>query len=490
MALENVITTLVLDVIDHDQTQGVVKAIALDSKTRYVQATIVQHGIDYPVDENAAVTLTILRPDNVGVQITGSVVDVDNADRTSTIKGVYAELTQAALAKSGTLRAQFKMTVGEQILRTEIFKISNGEALDGETDTWTDYAGYNLDEFITNVNSALSQMQTTVTDLDGRVETLENESGSGGGVPLSVKGALITLLKAAVYSETGLTDEIATIESWASATAELASISASYSGGTVRTGTSLDSLRSDLTVIATYQDSTTEIVTGYTLSGTLAEGTQTVTVSYGGKTDTFTVTVVSGSTLLNSWDFTQGLTDSVGGKVATTTATQDGTGLHFTVGQKYAEFPTVYAKDRTYEIDVTSILRSGTDLINNYGRLFMIDADSITGAGGSGYILTAAKKGGDLFYMNGAWESSVIVSNATDADGSYYDGSTVGFYIDSTGKIHVYKDGTRLGASAGTLAASYDGANVYFGSSGNNDSLYNATFTGFRVYDGNKYGGA
>ena len=28
MALENVITTLVLDVIDHDQTQGVVKAIA------------------------------------------------------------------------------------------------------------------------------------------------------------------------------------------------------------------------------------------------------------------------------------------------------------------------------------------------------------------------------------------------------------------------------------------------------------------------------
>ena len=121
MALENVITTLVLDVIDHDQTQGVVKAIALDSKTRYVQATVVQHGLDYNVDPNATVTLTILRPDNVGVQITGSVVDVDNSDRTSTIKGVYAELTQAALAKSGTLKAQFKMTVGEQILRTEIF---------------------------------------------------------------------------------------------------------------------------------------------------------------------------------------------------------------------------------------------------------------------------------------------------------------------------------------------------------------------------------
>lgn len=486
MALENVITYLVLDVIDHDQTQGVVKAIALDSKTRYVQATVVQHGLDYDVDPNAVVTLTILRPDNVGVQVTGSVVDVDNSDRTGTIKGVFAELTQAALAKSGTLRAQFKMTVGQQILRTEIFKISNGEALDGETDTWTDYAGYNLDEFIANVNSSLSQMQTTVNDLDGRVEALEEGGGSGGGVPLSVKGALITLLKAAVYSETGLTDEIATIESWASAIAELVSISASYSGGTVRAGTSLDSLRSDLTVIATYQDSTTEVVTGYTLSGTLTEGTQTVTVSYGGKTTTFTATVVSGSTLLHSWDFTQGLTDSVGGKVANATATQDGTGLHFASSQKYIEFPAVYAKDRTYEIDVDSILKSSP---NVYGRLFMVDHDSVTGTGGAGYVLTGAQKGGDLCYI-GAWDSNIIVSQASDPNGSYYDNSTVGFYIDSAGKIHIYKDGTKLGASVNELSASYDGANVYIGSSSNNDSLFNATFTGFRVYDGNKYGGA
>lgn len=162
MALENVITTLVLDVIDHDQTQGVVKAIALDSKTRYVQATIVQHGLDYDVDPNATVTLTILRPDNVGVQITGSVVDVDNADRTGTIKGVYAELSQAALAKSGTLKAQFKMTVGEQILRTEIFQVKNGIALDGETAEWADqYEGYNLDELVQSVN----EMETDVSEL-------------------------------------------------------------------------------------------------------------------------------------------------------------------------------------------------------------------------------------------------------------------------------------------------------------------------------------
>lgn len=198
MALENVITSLVLDVIDHDQTQGVVKAIALDSKTRYVQATVVQHGIDYDVDPNAVVTLTILRPDNVGVQITGAVVDVDNADRTGTIKGVYAELTQAALAKSGTLKAQFKMTVGEQILRTEIFQVKNGIALDGETSEWADqYEGYNLDELVQSVNSAVatvSEMNTATSDDVGKalkVKTVTNgkvtewefgEVGGGGSV--------------------------------------------------------------------------------------------------------------------------------------------------------------------------------------------------------------------------------------------------------------------------------------------------------------------
>lgn len=171
MALENVITYLVLDVIDHDQTQGVVKAIALDSKTRYVKATLVQHGLDYDVDPNAVVTLTILRPDNVGVQITGSVVDVDNADRTGTIKGVFAELTQAALAKSGTLKAQFKMTVGQQILRTEIFQVKNGIALDGETSEWADqYQGYDLEEVmqaVNNMESSLPQQLSSVADLIG-----------------------------------------------------------------------------------------------------------------------------------------------------------------------------------------------------------------------------------------------------------------------------------------------------------------------------------
>lgn len=72
----------------------------------------------------------------------------------------------------------------------------------------------------------------------------------------------------------------------------LSSISAVYTqSGTVYTTTSLDDLKADLVVTATFADSTTQTVTGYTLSGTLTEGTSTITVSYAGKTTTFNVTV-------------------------------------------------------------------------------------------------------------------------------------------------------------------------------------------------------
>ena len=71
----------------------------------------------------------------------------------------------------------------------------------------------------------------------------------------------------------------------------LSSISATYSGGDVAVGTAVTDL-TGIVVTAHYSDGTSETVTGYTLSGTIAEGSNTVTVSYGGKTTTFTVTGV------------------------------------------------------------------------------------------------------------------------------------------------------------------------------------------------------
>jgi len=189
MALTNLVTSLVLDVYDHDTTPASVKAIALDKQTRFIKATLTYRGADYPVDENATVTLTVIRPDKTGVQVTGSVVDVDNADRTGTIKGVYAELTQTALALKGKLQAQFMITSGEQVLRTEIFLINNGVALGADVSEWAgEYQGYNLDELVQNVNTAVgkvnameqdvSDLKSGLSDLELRVEILEK--GGGG----------------------------------------------------------------------------------------------------------------------------------------------------------------------------------------------------------------------------------------------------------------------------------------------------------------------
>jgi len=76
------------------------------------------------------------------------------------------------------------------------------------------------------------------------------------------------------------------------AQAPLSSITATYTqSGTVYDTDTLDSLKSDLVVTANYEDGTSATVSDYTLSGTLAEGTSTITVTYGGKTATFDVVV-------------------------------------------------------------------------------------------------------------------------------------------------------------------------------------------------------
>lgn len=74
----------------------------------------------------------------------------------------------------------------------------------------------------------------------------------------------------------------------------LTSISATYTGGEVATGTPLTDL-TGITVIGTYSDGTTKTITGYSLSGDIVEGESTITVSYGGKTTTFTVIGVAES---------------------------------------------------------------------------------------------------------------------------------------------------------------------------------------------------
>lgn len=169
MAITNLYNDLVLDVYDHDQTQSTIKAIALDDNSRYVRAQLTYDENPYTAPQNAAVTLTVIRPDKVGVAITGSTYAYDintggeydpetgeeiTPSTDETYYGVTAELDQVALAKAGVCLAQFKIVDGTQTLRTEIFKINNGRALDADTVEWAgSIDGYNLDEMANRIDT-------------------------------------------------------------------------------------------------------------------------------------------------------------------------------------------------------------------------------------------------------------------------------------------------------------------------------------------------
>lgn len=94
----------------------------------------------------------------------------------------------------------------------------------------------------------------------------------------------------------------------------LTRISATYIGGDVPAGTAVADL-SGITVTAHYSDGSSRTVTGYTLSGTIAEGSNTVTVTYQGMTTTF---VVIGTAVAQTYAVTNNLTNVVNSNTATT----------------------------------------------------------------------------------------------------------------------------------------------------------------------------
>lgn len=170
MALKELQANITLDVYNHDGKRPAIKSIALDDNTRYVLARIENDGELYDIGSGAAVQLIVIRPDKVGVQIGGEskeiVIGVEDETPVTT-HYAFAELDQPAIAVQGTLLGQFKITSGDQVLRTQIFEIKNGEALD--SDTWAgDYDGYNLDELVEKVDAAVEKvdgMEADVTEL-------------------------------------------------------------------------------------------------------------------------------------------------------------------------------------------------------------------------------------------------------------------------------------------------------------------------------------
>lgn len=142
-----------------------------------------------------------------------------------------------------------------------------------------------------SVGDELSTLKDGLSDMGDRVTALE-QGGTGSGLTDDIKQALLQIVEKVAYVDGQGQDYYNTLEDALYPPVDLVSISCVYTqSGAVYTTDSLDVLKDDLVVTAHYDDSSTETVTAYTLSGTLTVGTSTITVSYGGKTTTFNVTV-------------------------------------------------------------------------------------------------------------------------------------------------------------------------------------------------------
>lgn len=159
----------------------------------------------------------------------------------------------------------------------------------------------------------------------------------------------------------------------------LSSISATYTGGSVTVGTSVNSL-TEITVKATYSDGSTANVTDYTLSGTIAEGENTITVSYGGKTTTFKVTGVAESSGSES-----GGTETV---LITDVAVETMEGYNFVAktdaNGDWVEICSSNSTMNTYKVTdvrtgdvLVSVAKNTTDF--GYGKIGENNAVSLTG---------------------------------------------------------------------------------------------------------------
>lgn len=190
----------------------------------------------------------------------------------------------------------------------------------------------------------VKSVNETEPDENGNVEITIPDSGGLNGTE---KNLILSLFRNAAYTSADMNPVLTQLETLWSGSGEaepddpvipdepdpektLTGISATYSGGSVPVGTAVTAL-TGIVVTAHYSDDTSETVTGYTLSGTIAEGENLITVSYGGMTTTITVVgIASGEDVPadNQYEYTI----DHPGYIGNATGGLEGNGLYNTTG--------------------------------------------------------------------------------------------------------------------------------------------------------------
>lgn len=234
------------------------------------------------IPSSATVSVRVLKADGTSV---------DDAATVENGKAIV-ELTEQMTAVAGIAKADVSVASDGKIVSTATFLLKIGAVPMG-----VEIVSENEFTQLSTLIASASQYESRIEDLEAAV------AGGAGGLSNEAKQALLDCFEHVAWVDEHGQDYVDALQVALYPPADLVGISAVYTqSGTVYDTDSLDDLKDDLVVTAHYSDSTTETVTTYTLSGTLVEGTSTITVAYGGKTTTFTVTVNHQATSdMNGW---------------------------------------------------------------------------------------------------------------------------------------------------------------------------------------------
>ena len=281
------------------ETRGIsplMYAVQGDVNTRKIEISLFSNGTAWEIPDGTVVAVAYRKPDGTG----GLYDKLPSGEAASAVSGnvVTVMLAPQVLTCAGNAVASvvFYSQDMADTLATFSFQIhveKNPAA--GEQISNNYYTLQNLE-----------QVNTAYNDLLERVLALEQGGGSGQNVTLTTAqiNALDDMFKVCAFIKDDVSAEYNAFKTAFGITDSggedepnepektLTSISAVYSGGDVVEGTAVNDL-TGIVVTAHYSDGTSETVTDYTLSGPIADGSNIITVSYGGKTTTFAVTGVA-----------------------------------------------------------------------------------------------------------------------------------------------------------------------------------------------------
>ena len=225
-------------------------------------------------------------------------------DTTLTVSGAAADAKKTG-DEISDLKSQIEQSGGlTSAIKSALLQLAQKVAYIDENgqDYYDDLydALYAVTSIVLNANSlsfgslGATQQLTATTNPQGAVVTWESSDTSVATVDST---GLVTSVAYGSATITATAGGLSATCSVVIAQATVTSISAVYTQGTkvVSDIDSLNSLKSDLVVTASWSNGTTSTVADedYALSGTLAEGTSEITVNYGGKTAVFNVTVTA-----------------------------------------------------------------------------------------------------------------------------------------------------------------------------------------------------